>query len=160
MRRDSRLSMALHVLLHSSGRPTPITSEALGQHMGANPVVIRRTMAGLRKAGLVSSSKGHGGGWSISRDLKEISLLDIYRALNEPILVQQHRGIETPECLVEQTVGRALNATFQEAEALIIRRFGKIKLSDLSAAFHIRLIERSGKPGKRRSHPSLAMLEL
>jgi Rrf2 family protein len=152
--------MSLHVLLHLSGHPTPVTSEALSEHMGANPVVIRRTMAGLRKAGLVSSSKGHGGGWSSSRDLKEISLLDIYRALDEPILVQQHRGIERPECLVEQTVGRALNAIYQEAEALIIKLFEKIKLSDLSAAFHARLIERSGGHRKRRSRPSLAMLKL
>ena len=152
--------MSLHVLLHLSGHLAPVTSEALSEHMGANPVVIRRTMAGLRKAGLVSSSKGHGGGWSISRDLKEISLLDIYRALDEPILVQQHRGIERPECLVEQTVGRALNTIYQEAEALIIKRFEKIKLSDLSAAFHARLIERSGGHRKRRSRPSLAMLKL
>jgi Rrf2 family protein len=160
MRRDSRLSMSLHVLLHMGGRPTPVTSQALSEHMGANPVVIRRTMAGLRKAGLVSSNKGHGGGWSISRDLKEISLLDIYRALDEPILVQQHRGIEMPECLVEQTVGRALDAIYQEAEALIIKRFETIKLSDLSTAFHARLVETSRKHGKRRSRPSLAMLEL
>jgi Rrf2 family protein len=160
MRRDSRLSMSLHVLLHLSGHRGPITSEALSEHMGANPVVIRRTMAGLRKAGLVSSSKGHGGGWSISRDLKEISLLDIYRALDEPILVQQNRGIEMPECLVEQTVGHALDGIYQEAEALIIKSFDKIKLSDLSTAFHARLAERSGRAGKRRSHPSLAMLEL
>jgi Rrf2 family protein len=152
--------MSLHVLLHLSGHLTPITSEALSEHMGANPVVIRRTMAGLRKAGLVSSSKGHGGGWSISRDLKEISLLDIYQALDEPILVHQHRGLEMPECLVEQTVGRTLNAIYQEAEALIIKRFEKIKLSDLSTAFHARPVERSGRHGKRRSRPSLAMLEL
>jgi Rrf2 family protein len=152
--------MSLHVLLHLGGYPTPVTSEALSEHMGANPVVIRRTMAGLRKAGLVSSSKGHGGGWSISRDLKEISLLDIYQALDEPILVHQHRGLEMPECLVEQTVGRTLNAIYQEAEALIIKRFEKIKLSDLSTAFHARLVERSGRHGKRRSRPSLAMLEL
>ena len=152
--------MSLHVLLHLSGHRASVTSEALSEHMGANPVVIRRTMAGLRKAGLVSSSKGHGGGWSISRDLKVISLLDIYRALDEPILVQQHRGIEMPECLVEQTVGRALDAIYQEAEALIIKRFETIKLSDLSTAFHARLVERSRKHGKQRSRPSLAMPEL
>jgi DNA-binding IscR family transcriptional regulator len=127
--------------------------------MGANPVVIRRTMAGLRKVGLVSSSKGHGGGWSISRDLGKISLLDIYRALDEPILVQQHRDTEMPDCLVEQTVGRALNAIYQEAEALIIRRFEKMKLSDLSTAFQARLVEGSGGHRKRRPGPSLATLE-
>jgi hypothetical protein len=53
--------------------------------------------------------------------------------LDEPILVQQHRGTERSECFVEQTVGRALNASFWEAEELIIKRFEKSKLSDLTA---------------------------
>ena len=142
------------------GRLTPVTSEAMGESMGANPVVIRRTMAGLREAGLVSSSKGHGGGWIISRDLNEISLLDIYRALDEPVLVQQHRGTDRPECLVEQTAGRALNAIYQEAEDLIIKRFEKIKLSDLSAKFHARLIECPERHRRRGSHPSPTMVKL
>lgn len=142
MRRDSRLSLSLHVLLHMAMHDSPVRSEDLGESMGANPVVIRRTMAGLRNAGLVDSVKGHGGGWSVARDLKDISLLDIYRALDEPILIQQHRGTEKPECLVEQTVGRALNETFQAAEDLIIERFTKIRLSELSAEFHL-LLERS-----------------
>lgn len=142
MRRDSRLSLSLHVLLHMAEHDPPVRSEDLGESMGANPVVIRRTMAGLRNAGLVNSVKGHGGGWSIARDLKDISLLDIYRALDEPILIQQHRGTEKPECLVEQTVGRTLNETFQAAESLIIERFKKIRLSDVSAEFHL-LLERS-----------------
>jgi Rrf2 family protein len=127
----------------------PVRSEDLGESMGANPVVIRRTMAGLRNAGLVDSAKGHGGGWTVARDWKDISLLDIYRALDEPILIQQHRGTEMPNCLVEQTVGSALNKTFQAAEDLIIERFKKIRLSELSAEFHLRL-ERSRAGGKHR----------
>jgi DNA-binding IscR family transcriptional regulator len=32
-----------------------------------NPVVIRRTFAGLREAGIVAATKGHGGGWRLAR---------------------------------------------------------------------------------------------
>lgn len=148
MRRDSRLSLSLHALLHMTVHRSPVTSEALGERMGANAVVIRRTMAGLRNAGLVSSVKGHGGGWSIARELGEISLLQIYQALDEPILIQQHRDSENPECLVEQTIGRTLNETFQEAEDLIMKRFEAIKLSDLSVEFEGRFQRRKRqKPG-------------
>jgi DNA-binding IscR family transcriptional regulator len=122
--------------------------------MTTHPVVIRRTLAGLRKAGLVTSNKGHGGGWSLSRDLEKISLLDIYQALDEPILIRQHRGTEIPECLVEQTVGRALNEIFQEAEELMIERFKELKLSTLSKGFHARMMERSWSRKKLRSPPS------
>lgn len=139
MKRDSRLSFSLHALLHISEHEGPVTSEILGKGMDTHPVVVRRTMAGLRNAGLVDSVKGHGGGWSIARPLKDISLLDIYRALDEPVLIQQHRETERPDCLVEQTVGGALEQAFQEAEELIISRLSKIKLSDLRESLHARL---------------------
>lgn len=136
MRRDSRLSVALHALLHVAEHPSPVTSATLGEKMRANPVVIRRTMAGLRDAGLVESTKGHGGGWRVTQSLGEISLLDVYRALGEPVLIQQHRAIRKPECLVEQAVARTLEHTFRDAEDHILRRFGRMKLAELSSAFH------------------------
>ena len=69
MNRDSRLSVALHVLLHMSEMRSAVTSEALGSMMNTNPVVIRRTLGGLRDAGVVAAEKGHGGGWTLARDL-------------------------------------------------------------------------------------------
>src|SRR5205814_1614586 len=59
MIRDGRLSFTLHVLLHMYRAEGALTSEALGPMMKTNPVVIRRTMAGLRRAGIVRSEKGH-----------------------------------------------------------------------------------------------------
>lgn len=135
MRRDSRLSVALHALLHVAEQPSAVTSETLGEKMRANPVVIRRTMAGLRDAGLVESTKGHGGGWRVTRNLEEISLLHVYQALGEPVLIQQHRAIGKPECLVERAVARSLEDTFRDAEDHILKRFGRMKLSKLSPAF-------------------------
>ena len=84
MKRDSRLSGVLHVLLHMAEMNGPVTSETMARAMQTNPVVIRRIMAGLREAGLVRSEKGHGGGWTIGRPLSEITLRDIYDALGRP----------------------------------------------------------------------------
>jgi len=68
MKRNERLSVALHVLLHMAERPSAaMTSEEMAACVGTNSVVIRRTFAGLREAGIVSSVKGHGGGWRIAR---------------------------------------------------------------------------------------------
>ncbi|WP_246750357.1 Rrf2 family transcriptional regulator [Martelella lutilitoris] len=55
----------------------PLTSETQARSMGANPAVFRRTVAGLREAGLVKSAKGHGGGWQLARPLDEIPLLAV-----------------------------------------------------------------------------------
>jgi hypothetical protein len=55
MKRDSRLSGVLHVLLHMAERDAPVTSEVLAKAMDTNPVVIRRVMSGLRDQGYVRS---------------------------------------------------------------------------------------------------------
>jgi len=144
MRRDSRLSGVLHVLLHMAEQSGPQTSEALARAMRTNPVVVRRIMAGLRDQGFVHSEKGHGGGWTIVRDFAEVTLRDIYDALGQPEILALGNRTEAPGCLVEQAVNAALGQAFDEAETALLRRFGEVTLAQLSADFHARLSERSG----------------
>lgn len=144
MKRDSRLSGVLHVLLHMAEAKRPVTSDAMAKAMQTNPVVIRRIMAGLRNAGFVNSEKGHGGGWTIARDLASITLRDVYFALGSPALLAMGNRTEAPGCLVEQAVNAALNSTYADAEALLLDRFGAVSLAALSADFHARMVA-SGK---------------
>jgi DNA-binding IscR family transcriptional regulator len=118
----------------------PVTSEIMAKAMQTNPVVIRRIMAGLRDAGLVHSEKGHGGGWTIARDLAAITLRDVYTALGSPELFSISNRTQTPGCLVEQAVNGALNGAFDEAETLLLARFGLVTLAQLSADFHARVV--------------------
>jgi DNA-binding IscR family transcriptional regulator len=142
MRRDGRLSGVLHVLLHMAEADGPVTSERLATMMGTNPVVVRRTMAGLRDLGLVASEKGHGGGWTIACNLDRVTLHDVYVAVGSPeIFAMGHRS-EEPACLVEQTVNVALTGAFQDAETLLLSRLGEVTLGRLSADFHTRLVKR------------------
>ena len=138
MRRDSRLSDALHVLLHMAEQDQPMTSEILSEAMRTNPVVIRRMMAGLRECGYVRSEKGHGGGWTLARDPSQLNLRDIYEALGEPSLLAIGNRTESPGCLVEQTVNTALDGAFLEMEALLLKRLGEISLAALAADFRRR----------------------
>ena len=133
MKRDSRLSGVLHVLLHMADPDGPVTSDVMGRVMNTNPVVARRTMAGLREAGIVRSEKGHGGGWVLARDPAGITLRDIYAALGSPALLALGNRTEMPGCLVERAVNRALGSTFDEAEALLLSRFGDVTLARLAA---------------------------
>lgn len=145
MKRDSRLSGVLHVLLHMAEQDGPVTSEVLARAMGTNPVVIRRVMAGLREAGYVRSEKGHGGGWRIARDLGAITLRDVYDALGEPTLLAIGNRNSAPDCLVEQAVNAALDDAFREAEAILLARLGEVTLKALSDDFHQRLARAPGR---------------
>lgn len=142
MKRDSRLSSVLHALLHMAEHEGPMTSETLGQCLGANPVVVRRTMGLLREAGLVSAERGHSGGWRISADLKTVNLRQLHAALGEPAIFAIGNRNETPECLVEQAVNAALDTAFLEAEALLLDRFADVTLADLATDFARRHAER------------------
>jgi Rrf2 family protein len=143
MRRDSRLSGVLHVLLHMAEHDGPVTSDMLAKAMGTNPVVVRRIMAGLRDDGYVRSEKGHGGGWVLARDLAGITLRDVYEALGRPALLAMGHRTDQPGCLVEQAVNAALDTAFRDAEALLLARLGDVTLARLSADFHARLGTRS-----------------
>ena len=135
MRRDSRLSGVLHVLLHMAEQDGPVTSEVLARVMATNPAVIRRVMAGLRDQGYVRSEKGHGGGWTLARPLDAIRILDIYRAVGEPRIFSIGPADPDPQCLVEQAVNASMAAAMQEAEAMLIARLGQVTLAQIAADF-------------------------
>lgn len=135
MRSDSRLSRMLHVLLHMARQDAPFTSEQLAQMLATNPVVVRRTMAGLKKAGYVQSEKGHGGGWKLSCDLAAVSLLDIHEAVGGPRIFAIGNTTDNPECGVEKVVNAALDSALAQAQALLVQRLATVKLSDLAQEF-------------------------
>jgi DNA-binding IscR family transcriptional regulator len=143
MKKCSQLSDVLHVLLHMAEGDGPATSEALAGAMQTNPVVLRRLMSGLRDAGFVVSEKGHGGGWVLSCRLDRITLGDVYQALGAPKLVSLGFREDNPNCLVALTVNEALADAAQEAESLLLKRFGSVTLAALSANFHRRMAQQS-----------------
>lgn len=135
VKRDSRLSRLLHLLLHLARHDGPATSEAFAEMLHTNPVVVRRMLAGLRERGYVRSEKGHGGGWTLARKLEDITLLDVHRALGEPSVFAVGLADDDAQCLVERAVNAALGDALREAEARLLARFGDVTLADLDRDF-------------------------
>jgi len=144
MRRDSKLSSILHLLLHMAHSARPLTSEELAGFLDTNPVLVRRTLAGLRERGYVGSGKGHGGGWVVTADLRQVTLRDIYEAVGSPAVFAMGNRMENPACLVEQAVNRSLASAFEEAEALLIERLSKVTLAELSERFNAQYVQHRG----------------
>jgi Rrf2 family protein len=139
MQMDARLSKMLHVLIHMDRSEGPLTSQMAAAMLRTNAVVVRRTMAGLRDAGYVTSVKGHGGGWSLARPLDRITMLDIYRALGEPRLFLLGTSPQTPDCLVEQEVNASLEAAFADARDRLLSSLGQVSLAEIARGFDARL---------------------
>ena len=129
---DNRLSRMLHVLIHMDHIGGPVTSETISRMLDTNPVVVRRTMGGLRSAGFLTSVKGHGGGWTLARPLDEVTLRDIHTALGSPRVFAIGLSDDNPQCLVEQAVNLALKDAMEEAEQRLLSRFGEVTIGALS----------------------------
>ena len=141
MKRDTRLSAMLHLLLHMAARDGPVTSDELARYMDGNAAAVRRAMAGLRGAGIVRSGKGHGGGWTLGRSLSAITLADVHEALGAPGLFAIGSRSPDPTCLVEQAVNASMQETLSEAERLVRARLRSITLASIDADFRARLAQ-------------------
>ncbi len=131
MKRNSRLSLALHTLGHMAADPERVrTSADIADHAGTNPVVVRRVLGRLREAGLLVSEKGHAGGWRLARAPEKITLADVYLALNESLLPT--RGEETAsECSVEHALHRRVAGVMKEIEESLIARLSETSISEV-----------------------------
>ncbi len=109
MKRNSRLSLALHTLGHMAAEPEEWqTSADIAVHAGTNPVVVRRVLGRLRQAGLLTSEKGHSGGWKLARPPQKITLADVYLALDEQ-LIASGNSEDTHQCSVEYALHKKVS---------------------------------------------------
>ena len=150
MSRDNRLSVALHVLLHMSEAEGAITSDSLGPLLEANPVVLRRTLAGLREAGIVRSDKGHGGGWSLSKPLASVTVADVYDALGIATPFGIGWRTPAPKCALERAANEAIGSALADAEATLKNKLRQVTVADLLG--QARKAMHGGRPNRRRAH--------
>jgi Rrf2 family protein len=132
MKRNSRLSLALHTLGHMAGDPERMrTSADIAEHAGTNPVVVRRVLGRLRDANLLASVKGHAGGWRLARSPHQITLADVYVALNETLIASEDEA-QASDCSVENLLRNKVESVMRDIEHDLIERLAKTTIMELS----------------------------
>lgn len=110
MANNTQFSIAVHLLAglacgcHEKG----VTSAHLAESVNTSASFVRRTLAKLSKAGLVETAKGKTGACWLAKDAKNISLLDIYRAVDAPEAFAIHNYSEQKVCYVSCHIKTAL----------------------------------------------------
>lgn len=132
MKRNSRLSLALHTLSHMTSEPNRVrTSADIAKHAGTNPVVVRRVLGKLREAGLVSSEKGHAGGWRLAKAADSITLADVYLALGERLVSGNADDTNESLCSVETGLQARVSKVLGEIEESLVERLRETSITDV-----------------------------
>jgi DNA-binding IscR family transcriptional regulator len=135
MAANSRLTIAIHVLAWMAlaqrrGRDL-LTSDEVAASVNTNPVIIRRSLGDLRRAGLVRVRHGAGAGWSLARVPEEISLLDVYDAVGQEPLFGMHRTEPNLECPVGRGIRPALDQVYGGVDRTVRRELRRTSIAEV-----------------------------
>lgn len=129
---SSRFSIAVHILTLAAISDKICTSEYIASSVNTNPVLIRRIIGYLKRAGIVSVQAGSGG-MTILRDLSEITLLDVYNAVQlteNAELFNFHRG--NVNCKVGANIETIAGAAFRRAQDAMEGELSKVTIKDIA----------------------------
>lgn len=131
----SRFTLAVHslTLLSLSHGRGPVTSEAIAESAATNPVVVKRTLAALGRAGLVEARGGRGGGSWLARPAESISLREVYEALEpDETLIPLHPSGPSLSCRMGQGVAVYLEGLYDDLASALKGRLGQTTLADVT----------------------------
>ncbi len=123
--------MALTSIAQAMRKGKPVTSNAIAAMVGAHPVHVRRVMGTLREAGLVESQSGPTGGWELARDAKEISLYDIYLALEPELPFEMPARLPDACCRFAPYLPQALAGTMNGAKRALQLHLSSVTLDQI-----------------------------
>jgi DNA-binding IscR family transcriptional regulator len=110
-----------------------MTSEYIAGSVNTNPSLIRRMLSALHAAGLTTSQLGTGGGALLARAADEITLLDVYRAVDEGELFALHREQPNPACPVGRNIQAELHGRFDAATRALEAELGRTTIAQMLA---------------------------
>lgn len=132
MSTSSRFAVAVHVLtLMAWADDEPLKSEQVAESVNTNPVVIRRMLCELAESKLVVSQSGAMGGSKLARQPGQITLLDIYQAVESRGVFSLHRHPPSRHCPVGVNIGAVLNDVLDDVDSAVERVLANITIKDV-----------------------------
>jgi Rrf2 family protein len=132
MAANSKFAVAVHalaVLAHHSGQRH--SSRAIAGSIATNPVVIRRLLAQLSRAGIVESSHGAKGGFRLAKPAAKVTLHDIYKAVEDCGSLFALHEKKNEKCPVACRMASILQGVFERVESKIVPELKSTTLADI-----------------------------
>ena len=134
MQISSRFTIAIHIFscINTFENEYKITSDFLASSIQVNPVIIRKLLGQLRGAGLIEVKRGSGGA-SLAKEPGDITLLDIFNAvesLDDGKLFHFHEN-PNPNCPVGRSVHPVLDGRLEQIQRTMEKEMQSITLKDV-----------------------------
>lgn len=134
MQISSRFTIAIHIFscIDTFGKDMKVTSDFLAGSINTNPVIIRKILVQLKDAGLIKVKRGPGGA-EITRDLSEITFLDVYKAvecIENDTLFHFHEN-PNPDCPVGRNIHVILDDKLLKVQEAMEAQLSSITLADV-----------------------------
>ncbi len=159
MNQNTRLAVGVHILALLALEPPDSnrSSERIARSINTNPVVVRRLLSQLKKGGLVTTKAGVSGA-ALSRPAEQITLLDVYRAVQGPqqALFNLHAH-PNPKCYISRNLGDALANPFLQAQNALEQSLAQSSVAD--AATFINDCRIKNQTGDKPENPESEHIE-
>lgn len=132
MAANSRFAVATHILAAVASKGGESVSSAyLGSSVNTNPVIIRRILGDLQKAGLVETFSGKTGGARMAKKASQISLYDVFVAVDGGDLFAYNPNSPNRECPMSCQMKSVLEPIFESAEAALAKDLKRVSIADI-----------------------------
>ena len=136
MQITSKFTVAVHILtcIDIFGGQMRVTSDFLSGSTGVNAVIVRNVLGQLRNAGIVETRQGSGGA-HLAKALDEITLYDIYKAVDcvdDEGLFHFHEN-PNADCPVGRNIHKAMDGRLEAAQAALENELKSTTLAQVVA---------------------------
>ena len=129
---NTQFSIAVHLMAGLGCRcEGGVTSGELAQSVNTSASFVRRVLAKLSKAGLVETATGKAGSCWLVKKPEQISLLDIYRAVDAPKVFAIHAYPSEKSCRVSCNIKVALEKALEKSQRAMEKSLGQMTLAEI-----------------------------
>ena len=125
-------ALAVHALVYLNHKQTTLSSENLAENICTNPARVRKVMAMLKKAELISTHEGGGGGYTFLLDPASVTLRSVAEAIGARFVSSAWRsGDADMECLVASGMADIMDHIYEDLDVRCKERLDGITILDI-----------------------------
>jgi Rrf2 family protein len=129
---NQQFTFAVHIMTVLAFSPEEVIgSQILAASVNTNPVVVRRLLLALRRARLIETFAGKHGGARLRKKPREISLMDVYDAVEPRPVIPVNERKAFRKCQVSCNMKSIMSRVAGSTEEAVRNHLRGITLADL-----------------------------